>query len=263
MTDSTLTRLATPGPFSTVGARQVEVVVSDPSIARDGASIVTAGIKYDDWLGYGGTVLFSHDPSRPVARAVKVWTVGTKLMALIQFPAEGTSDDSDMVYRLIKENVVNATSIGFIVTKRTPLQGGGYRFDSIDLLECSFVAVPALPSAVITARSAKRAGKVLSGKNEGHVRAAVDHLQAVLSDVEPPENGDDDGDEQAERARRANAARLAAQAEDERRELARQRALAEIDILRMTAPGSEHDRREKARKLALGEVQDLRLKGTR
>jgi hypothetical protein len=36
------------------------------------------------------------------------------LAALAQFPPEGTSEKSDECYRLIREGVVNSTSIGFI-----------------------------------------------------------------------------------------------------------------------------------------------------
>ena len=148
-----LTRLATPGLISTVGTRQVEAVISDSSIARDGCTIVTAGIRYEAYLRTAA-VLFNHDSSRPVARVLKIWADGDKLMARLQFPTEGTSGDADMVFRLIKENIINATSIGFIPTKRSPLPAGtGYRFDQVDLLECSFVAVPSLPTALITARS--------------------------------------------------------------------------------------------------------------
>lgn len=148
-----LTRAATPGLISTVGTRQVEAVISDSSLARDGCTIVTAGIRYEAYLKTAA-VLFNHDSYRPVARVLKIWADGDKLMARVQFPTEGTSGDADMVYRLIKENIINATSIGFIPTKRSPLPAGtGYRFDQVDLLECSFVAVPSLPTALITARS--------------------------------------------------------------------------------------------------------------
>jgi Caudovirus prohead serine protease len=83
--------------------------------------------------------------------------VDGNLQALTQFPAEGTSEQSDECYRLIKENVVTGTSIGFMARSWEPLDREkpymGLRFTSTELVELSYVSVPANRDAAIIAKS--------------------------------------------------------------------------------------------------------------
>jgi HK97 family phage prohead protease len=237
---NSLQRLTVPNVISNTGTREIKVIVATEDVARDGNVLVISGIDLSSYRS-NPVVLWGHDQSQPIARCTEIAAQGKTLRATVSFPPAGVSTKADEVLGLVKSGVVNACSIGWIPTAQEPLKDKsgrqvGWRFTSSDMLEFSIVSVPADPAALVVERAASRAGKVLSGANEGHLRAAVAHVQAVLDQVEPPEDGNTDGDGRGERARRAKALRLATQAEDDRRELARQRALAEIDILRLTAP---------------------------
>ncbi|TPN45310.1 hypothetical protein FJ976_24050 [Mesorhizobium sp. B1-1-9] len=142
-----------------IGSRQVRAVVSTGEVDRMGDIIDQAGIKLDAFRR-SPTVLWQHDADHPIAKALSVGIEGGKLVALVQFPEAGTSVKADEVYGLIKAGVVNSTSIGFMPLKSVPIdQGkpyGGQRFTSIEMLEFSFVSVPANAGALITGRSASK-----------------------------------------------------------------------------------------------------------
>src|SRR5690606_24911072 len=51
------------------------------------------------------------------------------------------------VWKLVRDGVLTACSIGFRALKHEPLENGGYRFTSWDWYELSIVSVPANPGA--------------------------------------------------------------------------------------------------------------------
>src|SRR4051812_44167284 len=136
--------------------RPVRVVVSTSSVDRMGDIIVQDGI---DLTGYktNPTVLWQHDPDCPIARAPDVGVVGGKLTATALFPAEGADEDSDRIYRKIKAGTVNAASIGFNPVEWDPIDPkhpwGGLKFTKSEMLEFSFVSIPANKDCVIIGRS--------------------------------------------------------------------------------------------------------------
>lgn len=142
-----------------IGARQVRAIVSTGEIDRMGDIIDQAGIKLDAFRR-SPTVLFNHDADSPVAKALTIGIEGGKLVALVEFPGQGTSAKSDETYALIKAGVINSTSIGFAPLKYVPIDAskpyGGLRFTSCELLEFSFVSVPANAGALITGRSVSK-----------------------------------------------------------------------------------------------------------
>jgi HK97 family phage prohead protease len=140
-----------------VGDRQVLAIVSSEQRDRMGDVILQDGIDYSDFMRGGGTVLWQHDANYPVARTVRLSVVNGCLTALAQFPPEGTSEKSDECYRLIREGVVNSTSIGFapveweFLDKNRP--GSGVLFREVQMFEFSYVSVPANPGALIIGKS--------------------------------------------------------------------------------------------------------------
>jgi HK97 family phage prohead protease len=136
--------------------RQVRVTCSTPDVGRDGLVLETAGIDLAAFRT-NPVVLWQHDADKPVARAIQIGVEGDALKALVQFPPDGVSATADEVYGLIKAGVVNAVSAGFepIETKPRGIEGGE-RIIRSELLEFSFVSIPALPSALITERAAPR-----------------------------------------------------------------------------------------------------------
>lgn len=135
-----------------LGERQVRVVVSTPSVDRAGDIVKAEGVELSGYRA-NPTVLWNHDPDRPIARCVEIGVKSGSIEALVQFPPEGDDDEADTLYKRIKNGQVNAASIGFNPIKATPLKTGGLDYTSCELLEFSFVSVPANDEALIVARS--------------------------------------------------------------------------------------------------------------
>jgi len=138
-----------------LGDRQVRITISTANEDRDGDIIEPDGIDFDAFLRTR-TVLFGHDQSRPIARAVSVERTRDGLRALAQFPAEGINEDSDRVYGLIREGVLNSASIGFLpldVELRDSSFGMvGFRVTRAELLEFSIVSVPSNRESLVEER---------------------------------------------------------------------------------------------------------------
>jgi HK97 family phage prohead protease len=136
--------------------RPVRVIVSTANVDRMGDIIVQDGI---DLTGYKANpiVLWGHDPDCPVARAPDVAVVGGKLTATALFPVEGADEEADYVYGKIKAGIVNAASIGFNPLEYQPLDPkqpwGGLKFTKSEMLEFSFVSIPANKDCIIIGRS--------------------------------------------------------------------------------------------------------------
>lgn len=136
--------------------RPVRVIVSTAGVDRMGDIIVQEGI---DLTAYrkNPVVLWAHDPDCPVARAPEIGVVNGKLQATAIFPAEGMDEECDYVYGKIKAGIVNAASIGFnpieweAIDPKQPW--GGQKFIKSEMLEFSFVSIPANKDCVIIGRS--------------------------------------------------------------------------------------------------------------
>lgn len=97
----------------------------------------------------------------PIGKAMKVWVDGKqertkKLMFKVKFDL--FDQFAAEIYRKIKEGFINTVSVGFLPTEWEDLKGssgpfGGRRYTKQELLELSFVPVPANPEAVIALRS--------------------------------------------------------------------------------------------------------------
>ena len=151
-------------PFSEVESlaakRQVLVNVSSESVDRTGDIVQQSGIDTRSFLQAGGTVLWQHDPDQPIGRALSMGVVGNKLRTAVQFPPQGVSAKADEIYGLIKNHIVNAASIGFRDVDSEPIDRsdpfGGRRYKAVELMEFSFVSVPAAPEANIIARAFRK-----------------------------------------------------------------------------------------------------------
>lgn len=137
--------------------RQVVVIISTDDVDRQGDIVVQAGILLDAYRA-NPVVLWQHDPMHPIARCAEIGIADGKLRALVQFPPEGTSEKADEVYGLIRAGVVNAASIGFLPLDAEPMDEkqpwAGQRFLSCELMEFSFVSVPANRGATVVGRAA-------------------------------------------------------------------------------------------------------------
>jgi HK97 family phage prohead protease len=136
--------------------RQVKVICSTGDPDRMGDVIVQNGI---DLTAYrkNPVVLWGHSADVPIAKAIEIDVKNGKLQATVQFPPEGDDEDADWVYGKIKAGIVNATSVGFIPREYEPLDPkqpwSGFKFAKSELLEFSFVSVPANAGCLIVGRS--------------------------------------------------------------------------------------------------------------
>lgn len=138
------------------GTRQVKVICSTSDVDRMGDIIVQDGIDLGAYKK-NPIVLWGHDSDRPIARATDIAVNAGKLRATVTFPDEGVDADADWVYGKIQAGIVNAVSIGFIPREYESLDPknpwNGYRFTKSELVEFSFVSVPANASCLIIDRS--------------------------------------------------------------------------------------------------------------
>jgi phage head maturation protease len=149
----TLRRKTLAAEIKTLGARQVATIVSTGTLDRERDRIDPRGWRLDGYLK-SPVVLWSHDYTLPpIAKSIEVRIVNGALTTIDEFPERGIYPFADSVFDLITAGVINAKSVGFRpLTTPQPNTEGGLDFGQVELLEHSYVAVPANPEALITAR---------------------------------------------------------------------------------------------------------------
>ena len=204
----------------------MRVICSSDAVDRGGDIIVQSGIQLGGYQR-NPVVLWSHDKSVPIAGAVSVGVVNGKLEALIQFPPAGVVAKSDEIYGCVQNGVISAISIGFLPLRSEPIDKtnpvkGPRRYLSVDLMEISFVSVPANSDAVVIGRalySGRSADldlkQTIKGLRQRRLRE-VEVLRLALV-LDPP----------------ANSSSSAASNEHERQRLIR---LRQIEVLGLNAP---------------------------
>jgi phage head maturation protease len=186
-----------------VDDRQVRVVWCTDSLARDNAIIEPGGISITNYLKTSAPVLFSHDPTQPIARASEL-TIGSRCRALWTFPPAGVSARADEILGLIKSHVLTGVSLGFDVRQKEPVDKGNprgaQRYTQVDVIEMSSVACPADVNSVVVERSMRSAMSAAAGKHlirlDEHISEAVRHHRDVASALR---RGDDDAAERSHR----------------------------------------------------------------
>lgn len=155
----TMLKRLLPVQISTLSDDEVEVVMSTGTRARDGHILVPQGALLDNYRA-NPVVLFQHDANIPVARASDIRVSGNDITAKITFAPRGVSAKADEVRGLVKSGVISAVSVGFDPIDGEPIDPrkpyGGKRYTEWELLETSFVSVPADTGAVVTARELER-----------------------------------------------------------------------------------------------------------
>jgi HK97 family phage prohead protease len=153
-------RKVVPARLEAVGDDEVLVRLSTGELARDGHVLVPQGAQLDNYRS-NPVVLWQHDPEQPVAKASDIAADNDAVSARITFPPAGISPKADEIRGLVKAGVINAVSVGFDPLDSVPLDPkrprGGQRITQWELLEASFVSVPADPGAAVIAREHERA----------------------------------------------------------------------------------------------------------
>jgi HK97 family phage prohead protease len=142
--------------ISAVGDDEVEVVMSTDALARDGHILIPQGCVLENYRA-NPIVLWSHDPDHPIANAMDVVVGPDQITARVRFAPAGISRKADEIRGLTKAGVIRAVSVGFDAIDGEPLDPkkprGGLRISAWELLELSFVSVPADTGALVTARA--------------------------------------------------------------------------------------------------------------
>ena len=142
-------------------AGPVRVVCSTASVDRDGDTI-----SPDGWIltnyAKNPVVLWGHDRrSLPIGRAENVrverTAAGSALKADVVFASHSRAKD---VEALVRDGVVSAVSVGFAPLQYAPRKSEdgseGIAFEKQELLEFSFVTVPANPDAIVEQRELRK-----------------------------------------------------------------------------------------------------------
>jgi hypothetical protein len=137
--------------------RRVSYVLSDSSVARDGHRILTGGWELAAYLT-NPVFLWAHDDQMPpIGRMAEISIRGEQLVGTVDYAPAEISEFADMIFRMVKGLFLNTVSVSW-----NPLEWrfageksrqGGIDFVRQELLEVSQVPVPALATAVATARS--------------------------------------------------------------------------------------------------------------
>lgn len=139
-------------------ARCITYIFSDESVARDGHTISTEGWQLENFKA-NPVFLWCHDShSPPIGKVIDVQSRGGQLVGTVQYADEETYEFADTIYRLTVGGYLNAVSVSWDPVdwkwSKDKARPGGIDFISQELLEVSAVPVPALPSALATARAA-------------------------------------------------------------------------------------------------------------
>jgi len=151
-----------------------EVIASSGKVDRLGDTISPDGWYLNNYKK-NPIMLWSHDRSNPpIAKATKTWVEDKKLKLKGVFAKTPFAQE---LKQLVQDSFLNAVSVGFMPLKEDAKKGKikiegkmwrrwtekemkkglydsdyGVKFTKQELLEVSWVSVPALPSALVTAR---------------------------------------------------------------------------------------------------------------
>jgi HK97 family phage prohead protease len=139
-----------------VGERGCRVRMATRALGRDNMIVEPAGIDLRHYRK-NPIILWSHMPEMPVGRAMVFDQRADSLEAQVDFAPAGISDIADQICGLVKAGVINAVSIGFKPLDLEPInqkdRRAGTRIIRSELLEVSFVSVPADQNAIVLERA--------------------------------------------------------------------------------------------------------------
>ncbi len=130
-----------------------EVVASSESVDRQGEIVVQDGIDINNYMK-NPVILFGHDYwSLPIGKATEIVRQAGKTVVRGVFASAEANPLAQQVRKLYEEGILKAVSIGFM-----PLEYNGNQITKSELLELSFVPVPANPEALSVLSLVKERG---------------------------------------------------------------------------------------------------------
>jgi prohead serine protease len=151
-------RLAsTEEPAAQTAADTFRFVFSNEKVGRDGHVVRNNGIQHDNY-DRNNIVLFAHDDTEPpIGRGSNIDTSGVNCRMDVTFAPRDVLPFAGTIRDLVAGKWLRALSMSwqpiewkFSSDKSRP---GGMDFTKVDLLEISVVPLPALPDALLDARS--------------------------------------------------------------------------------------------------------------
>jgi hypothetical protein len=136
-----------------MAARQIETTASTGSLDRELDRILPTAWQLDHYRR-SPVVLWQHSRDLPpIAKSLDVRVVGNALRTVDQFPERGIFPLADTIHDLVVARFITSKSVGFRPIAWRPNEEGGRNYTAVELLEHSFVNLPANPEAVITAKA--------------------------------------------------------------------------------------------------------------
>lgn len=157
--------------------KTVTVIASSAAVDREGESLDPNGWVLDNFLT-NPQLLWSHDAyALPIGKVVRVWLENGNLMAETQF-AEEESEFAAEVARLVRGGYLNAVSVGFLPLE---LNSMGQTVKQ-ELLELSYVNIPANQEAVVTERTGDKNAKLVLKSFGEKEQAAIKSARKGMGD---------------------------------------------------------------------------------
>lgn len=145
------------------GSDPLTYVMSDETVDRMGDVIEASGWQLENFAK-NPIALFGHDHRFVIGHWSNVRVQGRKLIGKLNLLPAGVSERLDEIRAAVEAGVLRAVSVGFTSDPDSMEQnkGGGWRFKSAELMECSLVSVPANPNALQMAKSLRLSEDVQS-----------------------------------------------------------------------------------------------------
>jgi hypothetical protein len=148
--------LVSKGPLdSATGMEDIDTIISTNDVDRDRDIMNQDGWDLDSYHK-NPVVLWAHshfDP--PVAKSIKIGVSAKVLKSRDRFTPPDMNAFGHMIYRMVSGGFIKAKSVGFRILEYTiDNERGGWNLDSNELLEHSYVPVPANPHALVQASAA-------------------------------------------------------------------------------------------------------------
>lgn len=162
-------------------------VGSKEEVDRDGDIVLLDGIDFKNFIN-NPVVLWGHDSrSTPIGKVKSVMIDKGNKEAVFDIEF-ATTEKGKEVESLVKQGILNATSIGFIVKEWDYDESlGAYLFKETELLEISIVNVPANAGALAKKKEVKQKSLSKEEISELVAVAVAEAMSAASKPVEEPE----------------------------------------------------------------------------
>ena len=135
-----------------LGDRQVETIASTAALDREHDRILASAWRLEAYKK-NPAVLWGHDYTMPpIAVCREISVSGGALRTVDEFVPRGAFPFADTIHDLVKSGAIRAKSVGFRPLTWKDNAEGGRDYTAVELLEHSYVPIPANPECLVTAK---------------------------------------------------------------------------------------------------------------